>query len=104
MAADARMPVAGVVENMTALVCPTCESRTPLFGSGGGRALADDLVVPLLGQVPLDVALREAGDAGDPAALASPGSPSVAELVRIAGHLPVVRRSLVGRPLPLAVV
>ncbi len=104
MAADARMPVAGVVENMTELVCPRCETRTPLFGSGGGAALADELAVPLLGAVPLDVALREAGDAGVPAVLAAPGSASVAELARIAAELPVVRRSLVGRPLPLAVV
>ncbi len=104
MAADARMPVAGVVENMTELICPACATRTPLFGSGGGDALAGELAVPLLGAVPLDVSLREAGDAGVPAVLAAPGSASVAELTRIAAELPVVRRSLVGRPLPLAVV
>ncbi len=104
MAKDSRMPVAGVIENMTELVCPTCGTGTPLFGEGGGRLLAGELDVPLLGQVPLDVALREAGDAGAPAVVAAPAARSTAELVRIAGSLPVVRRGLVGRPLPLAVV
>ncbi len=104
MALDARMPVAGVIENMSALECSHCGGRTALFGSGGGRELADRLAVPLLGEVPLDVALRESGDAGVPAVLGAPGAASAAELRRIAGALPVVRRSLVGRPLALTVV
>jgi ATP-binding protein involved in chromosome partitioning len=104
MALDARMPVAGVVENMSALECAACGARTALFGSGGGRELATRLDAPLLGEVPLDAALREAGDAGTPAVLSNPASASSTELARIAAELPVVRRSLVGRPLPLAVV
>lgn len=104
MAQDARMPVAGVVENMSAMLCQTCGSGTALFGSGGGRALAEGLGVALLGSVPLDLPLRESGDAGVPVVLAAPGSVSAGELRRIAAELPVVRRSLVGRPLPLAVV
>ncbi len=104
MALDMRMPVAGVVENMSTLVCAACGAHTPLFGSGGGRELATRLGVPLLGEVPLDVTLREAGDAGVPAVVSAPHAASSAELMRIAGALPVVRRTLVGRPLPLAVV
>ena len=103
MAADLRISVAGVIENMTALVCGGCGERTDLFGSGGGRRLADALGVSLLGQVPLDPALREAGDSGIPVVLAAPHAPGAAELRRIASSLPTLRRSLVGVPLPLSV-
>lgn len=101
MATDAGMPVAGVVENMSELVCACCAQRTALFGSGGGERLADGLGVRLLGRVPLDVALREAGDAGEPVVARDPGGSSAHELTRIAGDLPVRRRSLVGVSLPL---
>ncbi len=104
MARNARMPVAGVVENMSALVCGSCHESTALFGSGGGEALAASIAAPLLGRVPLDIELREAGDAGVPAVISAPQSHSVQELRRIASALPVVRRSLVGRSLPLSVV
>ncbi|HEY0775420.1 MAG TPA: P-loop NTPase, partial [Nocardioidaceae bacterium] len=104
MARNMRMPVAGVIENMSALVCGTCHESTALFGSGGGQRLAEAIDAPLLGQVPLDIELREGGDAGLPAMISHPEAHSVAELRRIAAELPVVRRSLVGRSLPLAVV
>jgi ATP-binding protein involved in chromosome partitioning len=104
MALDARMPVAGVIENMSTLVCSTCETRTPLFGEGGGERLAEGLGTTLLGQVPLDLSLRVAGDRGVPAVVATPDAHSAVELRRIAAELPVVRRSLVGRVLPLSVV
>jgi ATP-binding protein involved in chromosome partitioning len=104
MARDARMPVAGVVENMSALVCPSCAEQTPLFGEGGGRRLAEAIAAPLLGQVPLDLPLRASGDAGVPAVVGAPTAPSAVELRRIAAQLPIVRRSLVGRRLPLSVV
>ena len=104
MARNARMPVAGVVENMSALVCGSCRESTALFGSGGGERLAESIDAPLLGRVPLDIELRVAGDAGVPAMISAPQSHSVQELRRIAAALPVVRRSLVGRSLPLSVV
>ena len=104
MARNARMPVAGVIENMSALVCGTCHESTNLFGTGGGERLADAIAAPLLGKVPLDVELREGGDGGVPAMISHPQAHSVAELRRIAAELPVVRRSLVGRSLPLTVV
>ncbi len=104
MARDARMPVAGVVENMSTLVCGSCGEHSALFGTGGGARLAEAIDAPLLGQVPLDLPLREAGDAGVPGVLAAPTSPSTLALRRVAAALPVVRRSLVGRSLPLSVV
>jgi ATP-binding protein involved in chromosome partitioning len=103
LAASSGMPVAGVVENMTDLACDGCGARTPMFGSGGGAALAEALDAPLLGAVPLDLPLRVGGDTGVPAVIGAPGAPSAAELRRIAAALPSVRRSLVGVPLPLSV-
>ena len=104
MARDARMPVAGVVENMSSLVCGECASQTAIFGEGGGARLAEAIGTTLLGQVPLDVELRTAGDRGEPAMVAAPAAASVTELRRIAAHLPVVRRGLLGRSLPLTVI
>jgi len=104
MARDARMPVAGVVENMSSLVCATCGDSSPLFGSGGGARLATAIDAPLLGHVPLDLALREAGDDGVPAMVGAAHAASVREIRRIAAELPVVRRSLAGRSLPLSVL
>lgn len=104
MARDARMPVAGVIENMSVVACATCGETTPVFGSGGGSLLAAAIAAPMLGQIPLDVAIREAGDLGIPAVLHAPTAKSTLELRRIARELPVVHRSLVGRTLPLSVV
>jgi ATP-binding protein involved in chromosome partitioning len=104
MAADGGVPIAGVVENMSASVCGACGEQTAVFGSGGGELLAAEAGAPLLGRVPLDVELRLAGDAGVPVVLAAPGAASARELTRIAQTLPTPRRSLVGRSLPLSVV
>ena len=104
MARDVRMPVSGVIENMSQLVCPACGTHSSLFGSGGGTQLAEELGVPLLGQVPLDLALREAGDSGVPVVVSAPDSPSARALNAAATALRPVRRSLVGRMLNLSVV
>ncbi|NMH97598.1 Mrp/NBP35 family ATP-binding protein [Pseudonocardia acidicola] len=104
MAARGGMPIAGVVENMTAAVCACCGERTTVFGEGGGRRLAAQAGVPLLAQIPLDVEARAAGDDGVPVVLRSPSSASGLALGRLAAGLPVVRRSLSGRALPLSVV
>jgi ATP-binding protein involved in chromosome partitioning len=104
MARDMDMPIAGVVENMSALVCGGCGAQTALFGSGGGHRLAGELGVDLLGQIPLDAALRAAGDAGHPVVAADPDAPCAVALADVATRLPTVRRSLAGVALPLTVV
>jgi len=71
MARKVNLDVIGVVENMSWFVCDH-GTRYPLFGSGGGRELASDLGVPLLGEVPLVPALREGADAGAPIVAARP--------------------------------
>lgn len=104
MARDARMPVAGVVENMSAAECAHCGAHTELFGSGGGAALATQLDTPLLGSVPMAVGVREAGDCGVPVVVGAPDSEPETRLRRVATALPQPRRSLAGRALPLSVV
>ncbi len=103
MALDARMPVAGVVENMSTATCQACGHGTALFGEGGGAQLADELGVSLLAQIPLDIAMREAGDEGVPVVRRDPTSVSARVFRSLAADLPTVRRSIVGMPLPLSV-
>ena len=66
--------VLGVVENMSGMACPHCGEVVDVFGSGGGEQLAKDMELPFLGRIPLDPAVREAGDAGQPTVLAAPDS------------------------------
>ena len=107
IAAQTRQHVAGVIENMSWLELPD-GSRLEVFGSGGGRAVADSLTralgheVPLLGQVPLDVRVREGGDAGVPVVLGDPDSPAATALRGIARGLSRRRQSLVGKQLGLS--
>src|SRR5688572_10718739 len=73
MARRSYLKVAGVVENMSAFTCDHGESY-PLFGSGGGTALAEEVKAPLLAQIPLEPGVAAGGDAGAPLALAEPQS------------------------------
>ena len=69
------VPVLGVVENMSAFIPPDApDKRYALFGSGGGQRLADEAAVPLLAQLPLEMPVREGGDAGVPVVLSAPDS------------------------------
>ena len=81
------VPVLGIVENMSYLLCAHCGKPTPLFGSGGGRALADELHVPLLGEIPLESGVREGGDSGSPIIVATPESPAAKVLSTIATRI-----------------
>ncbi len=98
----------GVVENMSWLELPD-GSRMEVFGAGGGETVAQSLTqtvgarVPLLGQIPLDTRVREAGDAGTPIVLADPSAPAAKALDEVADKLAVRRESLVGKPLGLMV-
>ncbi|MCU4718294.1 Mrp/NBP35 family ATP-binding protein [Halapricum hydrolyticum] len=59
-------PVLGIVENMSSFKCPDCGSEHAIFGDGGGEAFAEEMSMPFLGRIPLDPAIRERGDAGEP--------------------------------------
>jgi ATP-binding protein involved in chromosome partitioning len=96
--------VAGVIENMSFLEMPD-GGRMDLFGTGGGEVLAERLSastgtdVPLLGQIPLDILLREGGDSGNPIVLGGPDTPAAAALSGIAGKLAARPRGLAGMKL-----
>ncbi|GAA3448496.1 Mrp/NBP35 family ATP-binding protein [Dactylosporangium matsuzakiense] len=98
--------IVGVVENMSWLELPDGQ-RMEVFGAGGGQTVADSLTravgakVPLLGQIPLDTRLREAGDSGLPLVLDTPSAPAAAALSAVADKLAQRRESLVGKPLGL---
>lgn len=64
--ADVSVPVAGIVENMSGLLCPHCGQRVELFKTGGGKSLAEEMKVPFLGSIPLDPNVVNCGDAGTP--------------------------------------
>lgn len=68
------VPVLGVVENMAVHVCSNCGHTEHVFGSGGGQKMAETYGVPMLGSLPLEVSIREQGDAGIPVVTAMPGS------------------------------
>lgn len=76
--------VLGVIENMSGFECPHCGERVDVFGSGGGRRLAEETGVDFLGSVPLDTAVREAGDRGVPTVVAAPESAAGRALREIA--------------------
>ena len=109
IALQTRQRLVGVVENMSWLPMPD-GSRQYLFGSGGGQQVADLLTraigsdVPLLGQVPLDVRLRETADAGIPLVLADPAAPAAVVLRRVADQLTTRSRGLAGRLLSVSPV
>ena len=71
-----KTPVLGVIENMSLHVCPGCGATAHIFGHGGGQAMAKELGVPFLGELPLVRAVREAGDAGTPLVAADPSHPA----------------------------
>lgn len=81
------VPVLGVVENMSHFLCPSCGHSEEIFSRGGGRDLAERENVPFLGEVPLQSAMRAAGDAGKPLVLAQPESPAAQVFLDIAAQV-----------------
>lgn len=78
------VPVLGIVENMSFFTCPHCGERSEIFGHGGGRAEAGRLGVPFLGEIELDPAIRDGGDAGRPIVDAQPESPRTKAFLEVA--------------------
>jgi ATP-binding protein involved in chromosome partitioning len=87
MFAKTNVPVLGLVENMSYFLCPSDGVRYDIFGSGGGEREAARLRVPLLGQIPLEPAIRASGDNGRPMVAADLSSPITKEFVRIAEQI-----------------
>jgi ATP-binding protein involved in chromosome partitioning len=78
------VPVLGIVENMSYFECPHCQERTQIFLSGGGTRLAEEISVPLLGQVPLQAHMADLADGGEPIVVAAADSPAATEFAAIA--------------------
>ncbi|QCB52216.1 MRP family ATP-binding protein [Rhodococcus sp. PAMC28707] len=106
IALQTRQRIAGVVENMSWLELPD-GTRMDIFGSGGGQDVSERLTkavgatVPLLGQIPLDTAVREGGDNGIPIVLGHPETPAAKALEAVAAKLAVRERGLVGMSLSI---
>jgi ATP-binding protein involved in chromosome partitioning len=110
MASMMHQRVVGVIENMSYLVCPHCgpDHQIEIFGTGGGDGVAATLSsrfgydVPVIGRVPIEVALRAGGDAGTPIVTSEPDSPAAGELLRVADSLTAKGRGLAGLQLGLS--
>mmetsp|Transcript_23487 Transcript_23487/g.44746 ORF Transcript_23487/g.44746 Transcript_23487/m.44746 type:complete len:117 (+) Transcript_23487:130-480(+) len=81
------VPIWGLIENMSYFACPCCGHRTNIFGHGGVRDEADELGVELLGQVPLQMEVREMSDMGKPIVLSDPTSLAAKEFEKIAARI-----------------
>ena len=81
------VPVLGIVENMALFVCPNCGSRHDIFAHGGGAEAAREFEVPFLGEIPIDPAIRQGGDAGIPAVVGHPESETTQAFRRIASEV-----------------
>ncbi len=81
------IPVLGLVENMSAFVCPHCRTETAIFDKGGARVAAEKMGIKFLGEVPIDLAIREGGDRGVPVVAGLPGSPQAEAFVALARNV-----------------
>jgi ATP-binding protein involved in chromosome partitioning len=100
-----KVPILGVVENMSYFLCPECGARSDVFGHGGARHEAERLAVPFLGEVPLDMAIRETSDAGRPVVATDPDGPHARIYQAIAASVrDGLRGSAAVRPAPKIVI
>jgi ATP-binding protein involved in chromosome partitioning len=81
------LPVVGVIENMSGLVCPRCGEHISVFGTGGGRAMAEEMKVPYLGAIPIEPEVVASGDSGRPIVQAHPHSETAKAFGRIVRSL-----------------
>ena len=84
MFGEVKVPITGIVENMSYFTCPHCNEKTEIFSSGGGKETSERYDVPLLGKIPLDPVIREGGDAGTPIVEAEKDSPHAKAFMDIA--------------------
>ncbi len=87
MMEQVKVPILGVVENMSGFTCPSCGTVTHIFHQGGGAAIAQDIGVRFLGQVPLDPGIVDSGDEGVPLVISTPDSPAASAYHQIAAAL-----------------
>ena len=83
-ARDSNVPIVGVIENMSTLTCPHCQGEIDVFKRDGGKTLAEELVLPYLGKIPLDGEITANSDAGVPVVLARPDSAAAKAFLQLA--------------------
>lgn len=99
------VPILGIVENMSSYICPQCGHEAHIFGHGGAREDAARFGVPFLGEVPLDIAIRETSDAGTPIGVTAPDGPHAAAYSAIAQAMWAdVQARKAGRRQPPAII
>jgi ATP-binding protein involved in chromosome partitioning len=81
------VPLLGLIENMSYFVCPHCGGRTDIFAHGGARREAEASGAPFLGEIPLDVVIRETSDGGAPVVVSAPESPQAAAFLALASRV-----------------
>lgn len=95
-----RVPILGIVENMSTFVCPSCRTATPIFRRGGGRTAAEQAKVPLLGEIPLVPSVCEHGDTGTPIVAAEPDSDVAKAFTEVARRVAERARALTAQGQP----
>ena len=81
------IPVLGLVENMSSFVCPHCQTETAIFDKGGARRAAEKMGIRFLGDIPIDLAIREGGDRGVPVVAGHPDSPQAQSFLSMARNV-----------------
>jgi ATP-binding protein involved in chromosome partitioning len=82
-----QIPVLGIIENMSQFICPHCGKPTEIFDRGGGRRAAEKMAIPFLGEIPLDIKVRQGGDRGVPVVVSHPESAEAKAFMEIAGTI-----------------
>jgi Mrp family chromosome partitioning ATPase len=82
-ARELKIPVIGILENMSGLICPHCGEEINLFKTGGGEEAAGEMDVPFLGRIPLDPRIVESGDSGMPFVEGFPNSPAAESFLKV---------------------
>jgi ATP-binding protein involved in chromosome partitioning len=90
MFSKVNVPILGVVENMSYFDCPHCGERAEIFSHGGGKRTAEELGAPCLGEIPIDIRLRQGGDEGRPSVVYDSGSPTAVAFGEIASRLAAI--------------
>lgn len=83
-ARDSNVPIVGIIENMSTMACPHCDGEIDVFKRGGGKKLAEELVLPYLGSIPLDAEVAIRSDSGEPVVLSRPDSAAAKAFLELA--------------------
>ena len=85
-ARDSNVPIVGIIENMSTMSCPHCDKEIDVFSKGGGERLAEELVLPYLGSIPLDGDIVTQSDSGDPVVMSKPDSVAAKAFLQLADN------------------